>query len=117
MLKRRNVVYQFKCPLESCAHKYIGLTTMRLSKRISCHAQEGAIFNHFRTKHLNVTLIRDRCINSIEIIDSNCDPKRLRYLEALHILDAKPSLNCTQEPFLLPTVMPTRPISHALIGH
>ena len=109
-LKKRNVVYLFKCPIMSCTHEYIGMTTMRLSKRMSCHAQEGAIFSHFRQCH-NVTPVRDTFINNIEIIDSNSDNKRLRFLEALHILERKPSLNCTQEPLLLPTTVPPRPVN------
>ena len=46
-MKRCNVVYHFKCPIMNCIHEYIGMTTMRLSKRISCHGQEGAIFFSF----------------------------------------------------------------------
>ena len=94
----------------SCTHEYIGMTTMRLSKRISCHAQEGTIFSHFKNMH-NITPVRDQLINSIEIIDSNSNPKRLRFLEAIHILEKKPSLNCTQEPMLLPTNVPPRPLN------
>ena len=104
MLKRRNVVYHFKCPNMRCSHDYIGMTTMRLSKRISCHVQEGAIYNHFRNTH-NYVPVRENIINSFEIIDHNDDPKRLRYLEALHILNCKPSLNCTQEASLLPSML------------
>ena len=107
-LKRCNVVYHFQCPIMRCSHEYIGLTTMRLSKRISCHAQEGAIFNHFRNNH-NMRPARNDLISSIKIIDCAPDAKRLRYLEALHILERKPSLNCTQEPLLLPTSIPTNP--------
>ena len=110
MLKKRNVVYHFKCPNMRCSHEYIGMTTMRLSKRISCHVQEGAICNHFKNVH-NCLPIRENLINSIEIIDYNNDPKRLRYLEALHILNHKPSLNCTQEALLLPSMLTQRPTS------
>ena len=54
-LKKRMVVYYFKCPHEGgCPHTYVGMTTMRLSKRISCHGQEGAIFQHFTEKHIYV---------------------------------------------------------------
>ena len=46
-LEKLMVVYQFKCPYEGgCPHTYIGMTTMRLAKRISCHCQEGDIFQH-----------------------------------------------------------------------
>ena len=81
---------------------------MRFSKRISCHAQEGAIYNHFKNSH-NITPARDSLLKCIEIIDNHNDHKKLRFLEALHILEKKPSLNCTQEPLLLPTCIPSLP--------
>ena len=101
-LKRRNVVYQFSCPLPRCSGEYIGMTTLTLSKRISCHVQEGNIHQHFINFH-NVRPDRDTLINSIKIIDCNSDFRKLRFLEALHISDKKPSINVTQEPFLLPS--------------
>ena len=94
-----------------CAHEYIGMTTMRLSKRISCHAQEGAIYNHYSNIH-NRHISRDQLVESIDIIDSAGDPRRLRYLEAIHILEKKPIINNTQEPLLLPSIVtppPPRP--------
>ena len=104
MLKKRNVVYSYTCPFERCSHKYIGMTTMRLSKRISCHAQEGAIKNHTRNTH-DTTPSRDQIIENTIIIDGHGDPKRLRYLQALHILEKKPQMNCAEEPLLLPTTL------------
>ena len=106
MLKKRNVVYAYTCPHERCSQQYIGMTTMRLSKRISCHAQEGAIYNHTRSNH-NARIKRDEIIKNIKIIDTNSDSKRLRYLEALHILEKKPLMNCTEEPRWLREVFPT----------
>ena len=111
-LKRSSVVYLFKCPIMGCTHDYIGMTTMCLSKRISCHAQEGAIFNHFRNVH-NTPISRDHLIKGTEILDHAPDPKRLRYLEALYILEKKPSINLTQEPLLLPSTVPPPPHPHA----
>ena len=108
MIKQRNVVYHFKCPIMGCSQDYIGMTTMRLSKRISCHLQEGAINNHLKRAH-NTKLPRDRLIDSIQIIDRENDQKRLRFLEALHILEKKPSINCTDEPLLLPSLLPPPP--------
>ena len=105
MLKKRNVVYAYTCPHERCSQQYIGMTTMRLSKRISCHAQEGAIYNHTRSNH-NAKIKREEIIKNIKIIDTNSDSKRLRYLEALHILEKKPLMNCPEEPLLLPTTLP-----------
>ena len=103
-LKKRNVVYRFKCPEVGCAHSYIGLTTTKLTKRIACHLQEGNIYNHFRRAH-NKRSSRTDVTEAKEIIDAVQDPKRLRYLEALHILEIKPSLNVTQETLLLPTTL------------
>ena len=105
-LKQRNVVYQYTCPVAGCSSKYIGMTTMRLSKRISCHLQEGAIFNHLQRMH-NRQIPRDQFINSIEIAGKEPDSRRLRYLEALLILAERPSINSTDEPLLLPTLIPT----------
>ena len=107
-LKRRNVIYHYQCPVMSCTQDYIGMTTMRLSKRISCHLQEGAIFNHLQ-RHHNTRINREQLINSISIIDQECVPKCLRYLEAIYILDKKPTINCTDEPSLLPTLIPAPP--------
>ena len=86
-----------------CSHEYIGMTTLRLSKRLSCHLQEGTIYQHFVNVH-NRRPVRKALIDSIEIAAISSDHKRLRYLEALKILQLKPSLNCTQEPLLLPTM-------------
>ena len=106
-LKKRNVVYQFKCPEVGCSHSYIGLTTTRLSKRISCHLQEGNIYKHFNHQHSRRPT-REEVVNSTEVIDTAPDHKRLRYLEAIYILRDKPSLNITQENFLLPTTQHRR---------
>ena len=80
------------------------MTTMSLSKCISCHAQEGAIKNQTGRTH-NTTPSRDQIIENTIIIDGHGDPKHLRYLEALHILEKKPQMNCTEEPLLLPTTL------------
>ena len=107
-MKKRNVVYHFKCPEVGCTHSYIGLTTTKLSKRISCHLQEGNIYKHFA--HIHNKRPTRNITEAIEIIDTAQDPKRLRYLEALHILEKKPSLNVTQEVLLLPTTLQRRNI-------
>ena len=101
-LKRRNVVYKFTCPVEGCPSTYIGLTTTTLSKRISAHVQQGNIHNHFQSAH-SARPSRDTLIDSIDVVDYDADPRRLRFLEALHIARDKPSINVTQEPLLLPS--------------
>ncbi|XP_068246757.1 uncharacterized protein [Palaemon carinicauda] len=45
-LKKTNVVYAYQCPFRGCPRNYIGMKNMRLSRRISCHTQQGAIKNH-----------------------------------------------------------------------
>ena len=107
-LKSRNVVYRFKCPLAGCTSEYIGMTTMTLSKRISCHVQEGNIHDHFVNIH-NVNPVRQTIVDSFKILDCNNDFKRLRFLEALYIAKEKPNLNVTQEPYLLPSLTTVRP--------
>ena len=84
------------------------MTTMTLSKRLSCHVQEGNIYQHFVNSHASRPS-RDTLIESVKIIDSDMDPRRLRFLEALHIANDKPSINVTQEPFLLPSCTAQRP--------
>ena len=103
-MKRRNVVYLFKCPEVRCPHSYIGMTTTRLSKRLSCHLQEGAIYKHFQQEH-SKPLTRDVIVESTKILDTASDTLRLRFLEALYILELKPTLNTTQEALLLPTTL------------
>ena len=111
-LKRTNVIYHFKCLVQDCPDSYVGMTSMKLSKRISCHVQEGAIIKHYLEEHRRPPT-RNDLISSIKIIGSAPDNRRLRILEALHILSVKPSLNVTQETFLLPTnirqTLPTHP--------
>ncbi|XP_068242386.1 uncharacterized protein [Palaemon carinicauda] len=45
-LRKMNVVYSYQCPVQGCPGKYIGMITMKLSKKISCHVQQGPIRNH-----------------------------------------------------------------------
>ena len=101
-LKRSNVIYQFICPANGCRSNYIGMTSMRLSKRISCHAQEGAIYNHISKQH-GMNPSRALILPHFKIIDDAPDVRRLRILEALHIGKEKPPMNTTQETFLLPS--------------
>ena len=48
-------------------------------------------------------LLKPTLLQATSIIDSDSNQRRLRLKEALHILRLKPSLNVTQETFLLPT--------------
>lgn len=112
-LKKPNVVYRYLCPVRGCLDSYIGMAKMRFSKRVSCHAQEGAIFNHAKTAH-NQKIKRRDIIPNIDIIAQASDHRRLRRLEALHTGKRTPSLNITEETFLLPiaTRRPTTSDQH-----
>lgn len=50
-LKRSSVIYEFTFLVEGCHHSYIRMTTTKLSKSLSCHLQEAAIFNYYAQKH------------------------------------------------------------------
>ncbi|XP_068214396.1 uncharacterized protein [Palaemon carinicauda] len=100
-LRKTNVVYSYQCPVRECPGKCIGMTTMKLSKRILCHVQQGAIRNHALQRH-NTQISRADIVANTKIIGSAPDSRRLLILEALFIQKEKPALNTTQEMFLLP---------------
>ena len=110
--KKRMVVYQFKCPYEGgCPHTYIGMTSMCLAKRISCHCQEGNIFHHITHAHRqNPT--KKEIENSFSIIGQTNDQTRLKFLEALLIDIHKPTLNVTNEILILPTLKRRRTVGN-----
>ena len=104
-LKAHHVVYHFKCPVGGmCPHNYVGKTTTTLSKRLSCHAQEGAIFLHFSQCH-GRRPTREELTNNTEILHRASDDRRLSFMEALLIREHKPSLNTTNEILLSPSHM------------
>ena len=107
ILKKSNVVYLFQCPEVGCSHNYVGMTTTKLSKRISCHLQEENVLKHFQNCH-KYHPTRETILPAFSVIDSAPDPRRLRYLEALHILEKRSTLNVTQETLLLPLAKPRR---------
>ena len=100
-LKKHGVVYRIICPADGCSHSYIGMTTTRLSKRLSVHLQEGNFHQHYNRIHGE--LPRTTLLQATSIIDQDSDRRRLRLKEALHIMRLKPTLNVTQETLLLPT--------------
>ena len=107
-LKKHGVVYHIICPENGCNHSYIGMTTIRLSKRLFVHLQEGNFFQHFRHHHR--VFRRPALLENTSIIDRDQDRQRLCLREALHIMKLKPTLNITQETLLLPTnICRTRP--------
>ena len=102
-MKEHHLVYHYRCQNLGCTQSYIGMTTTRFSKRISCHLQEGAIFLHHTRDH-GRRPSREEVIAGMDIIGRESDPQLLRYLEALCILQHRPSLNTTNEIVFLPSL-------------
>ena len=93
MLKQSGVVYQFTCPLpHSQAVNYIGMTKTTLSRRLTYHGQEGAIFDHFQNVHGSKPT-REQLTENTVVTAKAQDRHRLAIIEALHILNNNPSLN------------------------
>ena len=80
-LKKHGVVYRIICPVNGCTHSYIGMTTTRLSKRLSIHLQEGNFHQHYTRTHGE--LLRTTLLQATFIIDRDSDRRRLRLKEAL----------------------------------
>ena len=97
-LARTNLIYDFQCSIDECAHQirsevtYSGLTTCTLSRRLTYHLQNGAIKNHVLTAH-------GRKITRKEIVEMTTaryyqnDYQRLEILEALIIRFEDPLIN------------------------
>ena len=114
-LQRDHVIYQHSCSHEDCGpHSYIGMTRTRLSRRLTCHLQAGAIKNHYRTHH-NIALNRQHLEDGTTILDKETDHRRLLLLEALYIAEKRPTMNAQVEDFqILPTSKrpPTHHVNH-----
>ena len=94
-LSRTGVVYEYNCPMGNCKSRnnsYIGMTTTTLSRRLTLHLQNGTPKTHTLQEH-NVCLTRDMLVSNTTIIDGSSDKKRLQVMEALYILNQKPSMN------------------------
>ena len=95
-MQQSHVIYRYKCSrgnCESLPSVYIGMTTMRLSRRLSYHLASGAPMNHSKQAH-GTKLSRTHLEENTEIISTCRDNRRLPILEALHIKNADPRLNC-----------------------
>ncbi|XP_076032464.1 uncharacterized protein LOC143020187 [Oratosquilla oratoria] len=94
-LQKSHVIYRFNCSRGDCEtlpSSYIGMTSMKLSRRLSYHLSSGAPKKHLKQIH-NVTLTREILKNGTEILDTCNDVRRLPLLEALHIKELSPNLN------------------------
>lgn len=93
--QQSHVVYRISCNQGNCAAlntSYIGMTTVKLSRRLTYHLASGAPKSHMRKEH-NKTLTREMLEKNTEIITTCTDMRRLPILEALYIKEMEPSLN------------------------
>ncbi|XP_050704115.1 uncharacterized protein LOC126989586 [Eriocheir sinensis] len=97
--QKSDVIYRFNCTRGNCevlSSSYIGMTTMRLSRRLTFHLSAGAPKRHLREEH-GETITRSTLEENIEILDTCQDRRRLPILEALYIQELKPKLNIQAE--------------------
>ena len=99
-----NVVYKFSCPHEDCTphSMYIGMTTTKLSRRLSYHLNQGGPKRHMSTHGININ--RALLEKNTTILDYAPDKNRLHLLEALYIRRENPKINTQQE---TPTALPS----------
>ncbi|MPC56280.1 hypothetical protein E2C01_050233 [Portunus trituberculatus] len=99
-----NVIYQHNCTAEDCGpHSYIGMTRTTLSRRLTCHLQNGSIKEHYHEKH-QTKLTRQQLEENATIIDRETDARRLMFLEDIYIESLKPAINQqTRDLQILPT--------------
>ena len=94
-LQKSHVIYKYTCKFGDCATQpstYIGMTTMKLSRRLSYHLSSGAPKSHHKNVH-NTILDRETLDENTEILAINQDKRRLAILEALFIKELNPNLN------------------------
>ncbi|MPC94981.1 hypothetical protein E2C01_090173 [Portunus trituberculatus] len=76
-LQQSHIIYEHTCAIEDCGpQKYIGITRTTLSRRLTCHLQNGAIKQHYTTKH-KTEVTRNTLEENTKIIDKESDPRRL----------------------------------------
>ena len=97
-LARTNLIYDFECKIDECAHQdrsdvtYSGLTTCTLSRRLTYHLQNGAIKNHCITVH-GRKITRKEIVEMTKARYYQNDYQRLEILEALIIFFEDPVIN------------------------
>ena len=105
-LQRSHLVYEYTCKQGNCAalqESYIGMTTTKLTRRLTLHLSNGAIKQHLNEKH-QAPLTRQLLEANTSIIQTQQDPKRLKILEAIIIQQNNPSMNCqTPDAIIIPT--------------
>jgi len=94
-LKANNVVYIYKCSHEDCKLRnsaYIGHTTTSLSRRLTCHLQNGAPRDHALEAH-GIQLTRNELVTNTKILTRERCQQKLQVKEAVLIKEMTPSLN------------------------
>ena len=113
-IQEANVVYQYTCTVGDCSRlnsRYIGVTSKRLTQRLTMHLQNGAIRAHHHAEHSD-QLRREHLVNNTIILDRQQHKKRRDISEAVHIHFYKPSINIQQQTLpSLPSLHPLWPAS------
>ena len=94
-LQRSHLVYEYTCTTGNCAalpSTYIGMTTTKLSRRLTLHLANGAPKKHAEGEH-KTRLTREMIVQGTKILQHNYDQHRLQILEALIIKDKNPNIN------------------------
>ena len=98
-MQKSHVVYRFTCTNGNCEVQpstYLGMTTTKLSRRLTMHLASGTPKNHLKNEH-GINITRKILEENTEIIDRCPDRQRLCILEALHIKEENPKLNIQAE--------------------
>lgn len=104
-LQKANVVYHFTRPSEGSHLRstYIGMTTTKLLRRLTCHLQPGASSERTQSEH-NTTLTRKVLVDNTNFLESTTDQIRLQILEAM-LIRKDPFLNIQNNDFVsVPTL-------------
>ena len=105
-LQRSHLVYEYTCKQGNCEalpSSYIGMTTTKLSRRLTLHLNDGAPKKHTREVH-GTSLTREMLVEGTTILQQEKNAQRLQILEALLIKDLRPTLNCqANELYVIPT--------------
>ena len=94
---KKNVIYQFKCPLGECISDnnniYVGLTSTTLSSRLTMHLSDtSSIAQHLKTHPCTTTELQKILTNNTTILEQN-NKQKLQIHEALHIRNIQLTLN------------------------
>ena len=115
-LQQSHVIYRYSCSQGNCATLpsiYIGMTTMRLTRRLSYHLSAGTPMMHSRRKH-GSKLTRKKLEDNTEILTTCRNDRRLPILEALLIKNSNPCLNSQATDLqALPSMRRTFPQNHS----